>query len=172
MRRTLIILLLGTSALAVAGCKSGFDYSPPALPPQGAAIITGSKLQSPDFNALLVAVDGKLTGPHRWDEGIVVGPDTHVVKFMVGKHTLFAEAGGVGEVQLTAEAGKTYVIRATEPAQVTGICATSSGWVERDDSTVISERVPVIIRSYTGGVVPLAGGGFVTIPSHTTCPPT
>jgi hypothetical protein len=175
MRRTFAFPLLGIATTALVACQRGYEYSPPALPPQAAAIITGSKLHNPDpfkddTRAYLVAIVGKLTldGPRGWDDRTVVAPGTHAFKLGVARGP--GTAWGFGETQASLEGGKTYVIRAIEPVQITSVCATSVVWLEGDDGSAITDRVPVVIGTYTGGEAPLPGGGFVNIPSHTTCP--
>jgi hypothetical protein len=173
MLKAVTFMLLATAAVALAGCHRDYEYSVPALPPQAAATITGSKLSNSDMlkadtRAYLVAIDGKLTldGPLGWDDRTVVSPGPHEIKFGVGSPA----AWGFAQVTSVVEAGKLYVIRATAMQPVAPNCAMSSAWLESEDGTVVTDKVPVMIGAYTGAEVPVGGGGFVSIPSHTVCP--
>lgn len=165
--------------LGLTACGSmDYKYVPPNLAAQSAAIVTGSRSRNPDpmtadTRVFLASIDGKLTldGPRGWDDRTVVAPGTHVIRFAVARNQLFAYAQGLGQTQVTLEAGKTYVLRATDPVPVKTNCATAAGWIESEDGTPVSDKVPVMVATYTGGEIALPGGGFVTIPSQTNCPP-
>jgi hypothetical protein len=169
---------LGISA-GLGGCAQDWAYVPPNLPPQAVAVITGSKLVdsaplTPDTRAYLVAIDGKLTsdGPRGWDDRTLAAPGEHMIKFGIGKSAPFLkDAWGFGETKATLEPGQTYTIRASQPLQVTSVCATAEGWLETGDGKPAADKVPVMIMTYTGAEIGLPGGGVVNIPSHTSCPP-
>ena len=54
---------------------------------------------------------------------------------------------------------KTYALRATDPAPVKTNCATVAGWIESDDGTPVSDKVPVMVATSHGGETALPGGG-------------
>ncbi len=179
MRRTFACALLGLWILSLTACQNtDRNYVTPNLTAQSAAIITGSKSHNPDPTATdtrvyLVSIDDKLTldGPFGWDHRTIVVPGTHMIQLGVSRTKLFYKAFGFGQIQVTLEAGKTYVLRATEPVTTAPNCARSTGWIESDDGTPIGDKVSVMVATNTGGEIPIAGGGFVTIPSRTNCPP-
>lgn len=178
MRRVFVAAAFGLIAAGIAGCAPSNTYVPPDLAPASAAIVVGSKnhdenLLAADTRVFLASIDGKLTldGPFGWDHRTVVAPGTHLIMFGVSTKTLFKNAVGVGKAQWDLEAGKTYVLRATDPTKISGLCARSSSWLEGEDGTPIGDKVPVVVATDTGAEIMVPGGGFVSIPSRTRCPP-
>jgi hypothetical protein len=172
VRFTILAIATGT----MSACQRSDEYSPPVLAPNEAAIIVGSKLpdpnpMEPDTRAYVVSIDGKLTsdGPHGWDHRNVITPGAHTIKFGIAKTSLMHEAWGFGETQLLAGAGRTYVIRTTQPQKITSVCATSLGWFEDDNNAEVTAKTSITITTYTGSEIGLPGGGFVSIPSHSRC---
>lgn len=169
MRRTFAVVALAVVTMALSGCgPRDYEYVRPNLPSQAAAFIADSKLRNPDAlrpdtNVYLVAVDGKLIGPHGLNDRTILAPGPHAIRFGVRKASLVSgDAWGFGDTQLIAEAGKIYTLRATEPAGISAFCSTSTGWLESEDGTPASDKVPVMIARFTGGVMMV---------SHTHCPP-
>jgi hypothetical protein len=169
---TRTLLVLTCALIAIAGCARDYEYSRPNLQSREAGTITGSKQADGDFRAYLIAIDGKLTldGPRGWDDRTIVVPGIHNIRFAVGNAPLLsAEAWGFGETRLNVEAGKTYIIRAADPTRVTPVCAVAAEWIE-ERGAAVTDRIMVTIKTFTGGELPIPGGGFVSFASHTVCP--
>jgi hypothetical protein len=178
MNRALVAMAFCVSAAGLAACADPNRYVPPELAQDAAAIITGSKIHDPDplvpdIRVYLDAIDGKHTmdGAFEWDDRTIVSPGMHLIKFGVSSKRFMFDAWGSGEAQRVLEAGKTYTLRATVPVQISDLCARSNVWLEGEDGAPIGDKVAVIVATYSGAELPLTGGGFISIPSHTVCPP-
>ena len=183
-----MLLLCG---LSLGGCDKSYEYRPPAnLTPLSAAIITGSKVETPglagDVRVYLLAIDGKLTldGPHGWDDRVLAEPGTHLIGFGISQGSVFSVPGrtdyaGIGgKTQATFEPGKLYILRATVPVPSpggSGACVV--GWIESQDGRLASEKVTVKLAQRGGEIAaPIGSGGFIPIPmrggdiSAVSCP--
>jgi hypothetical protein len=153
-------------------------YKQPDISSDAAATIIGSKIansnaMTADVRVYLIAVDGILTGagPFGWDNKMKILPGLHNIEFGVATVSAFRDAGGFIKTRARLEAGKTYSLQATEPVASSAVCAEATGWIAGDDGTPITEKIPVVIQEGGGAEIPIAGGGFVSLPSHVHCAP-
>ena len=175
-RLSLLVILIAVT-IDIVGCDTSYKYIRPTASAEQVATITGSRIRNsdslrPDARVYLVAIDGKLTedGPFGWDHKTPVTPGPHQIEFGVSQKSLVQDAWGFGSIQVTLEAGRTYTLTADDPTRVTPNCAMTMGWLVGDAAQAISERVPVMVADFTGAEIPVGGGGFVSVPSHTRCP--
>jgi hypothetical protein len=179
MRKSVRLVIAAVAALGPAACAdTSRNYSPPALGADAVAILTGSKIvnpdpTTPDTRVYLVAVDGKLVllGAYGWDAETIVAPGPREIEFGVAKKGVLKDAWAIGRTRATFEPGRKYVLRASEPVVVSSVCARANAWIEGDDGKPLTERVPVVIATYSGMTIPVPGGGFANIPSRARCPP-
>ena len=176
MNRSLAFPALAAAAFALAACSSEKDYAYPTLAPEAAATVTGTRYKIadssvPDTRVYLTKLDGAFTlRTNSWDGRTLVAPGPHTLDFGVSQKNLSAESWGFGRIQATLEAGKLYTLRAKPIETVVRGCFVTQAWLESDNGTAVSPPVPVTLGRFNGMELPMAGGGFVTIPSTNTCP--
>lgn len=133
---------------SIAGC-SFFNGSESEIS-AGTATIVGSKSYSDltgigDARAYVVAIDGNAVGdgPAGWDSPVTVIPGWHDFHYEISSDAPYA---GSGETQAKLAAGKSYVLRFSEPKPVSENLFLASGWIEEDKGAAISNKAPVEIR--------------------------
>jgi hypothetical protein len=166
---------LAVACLALAACSSADKYAYPDLTPQAAATVTGTRYQIadagvPDTRVYLTKLDGAFTlRTNSWDGRTLILPGSHLLEFGVSQKNMSAESWGFGRIQATLEAGKFYYLRAKPIETVVRNCFVTQAWLEADGAPV-SPPIPVMLARFNGMEMPLAGGGFATLPSTNACP--
>lgn len=171
--------LAGLAVLALAGCTLDPPrYQPPALPPESAAIITGSHLPhadplAPDTRAYLYGVDKARTyiDPRESrDERTALAPGLHEIVIGVLVHGAdFPDAVGFVVMPMQVDAGKSYVIRSSETNDIGHGCRAGLVWIESDDGTATA-KLPVTVAPWNGEEFMSSGGGFASLGGWANCP--
>lgn len=162
-------------AIGLSGC-SGMSSTPPASPVASGATVIGSKNPSPgswspDSYVYLIAIDGQPTsdGYRDWAMRRSLAPGAHTLDVGLTQRTFMGGDDAHVQVRMTAMAGETYRLRATEP-DPSAANAPAFVWLENSRGEPVSERATVTMRTppttTTTVATPDGGRTTVTVPDR------
>ncbi|HWI27139.1 MAG TPA: hypothetical protein VN668_09240 [Stellaceae bacterium] len=174
MSRIFAALAVSGLAFGLAGCASEPSYTPPTLPPDRIATITGSEIDQPgpfsrDYSLFVFRIDGVRLASTSATRPVTLAPGHHVLQFALTTHNLFKPGTGVAAIAFDAAPGTAYVLRSTMPRKVSYNCTEAAVWIETSAGKPASDSVNIGVVTYSGGEAPLPGGGFIMIPPMGGC---
>lgn len=172
--RGVALVAVVSASLALLGCSRN-QYQPPELPLDSVATIVGSDGVPPQgAHPRVFGIDGKVlpVEAHQVrNEPARIAPGVHRLEIVIWDNP--RKKFGSGYVNLEAEPGAAYVVRAEDTAAVSNICDQGAVWIERQSGEAVTDKVPIGLKSMNAGRGSeyMIGGIFVMVPARKVpCP--